>query len=102
MRIVLPEHGPERQERLVHALRVSLDSRQPLGYPVHNWTALRGLRDSQSLRTATLDMAKKLTGLVCPACGKPIAKVGDVGPNGVSLACPGCGHHYYARDRPKD
>ena len=42
------------------------------------------------------------TGLVCPKCRQPIAMAGHVGPQGVTLHCPGCGHTWLARDTAQD
>lgn len=36
----------------------------------------------------------KRTGLICHACRKPIAIVARVGPEGLALRCPGCGHKW--------
>ena len=43
----------------------------------------------------------KRTGIVCPACHQAIATVGRIGPQGLSLNCPGCGHQWFARDGVK-
>ena len=39
------------------------------------------------------------TGLICPNCKQPIATVGHIGPTGVTLNCPGCGHRWPAREQ---
>ena len=43
----------------------------------------------------------KQTGLICPNCKQPIATVGHIGPTGVTLNCPGCGHRWPAREQPQ-
>ena len=43
--------------------------------------------------------APKQTGLICPNCKQPIATVGHIGPTGVTLNCPGCGHRWPAREQ---
>lgn len=43
----------------------------------------------------------KNTGLICPNCKQPIATVGHIGPTGVTMSCPGCGHRWPAREQPQ-
>lgn len=43
----------------------------------------------------------KQTGLICPSCKQPIATVGHIGPTGVTMICPGCGHRWPAREQPQ-
>jgi hypothetical protein len=43
----------------------------------------------------------KQTGLICPNCKQPIATIGHIGPTGVTLTCPGCGHRWPVREQPQ-
>jgi hypothetical protein len=38
------------------------------------------------------------TGIPCLACHAPIATVGHIGAEGLTMNCPGCGHRWAARD----
>ena len=38
------------------------------------------------------------TGIFCPTCHKPVATVGHIGPTGLTMNCPACGHRWAARD----
>jgi hypothetical protein len=40
----------------------------------------------------SLEDAPARTGLACPVCHKPIAKIARVTPRGVLFMCPTCGH----------
>ena len=38
------------------------------------------------------------TGISCPTCDKAVATVGHIGPKGLTMNCPACGHRWAARD----
>jgi len=38
------------------------------------------------------------TGIFCPTCHKPVGTVGHIGPMGLTMNCPACGHRWAARD----
>lgn len=52
-------------------------------------------------RSMSTPESPKHTGLICPNCKQPIATVGHIGPTGVTMNCPGCGHRWPAREQPQ-
>ena len=52
-------------------------------------------------RSMSTQESLKQTGLICPNCRQPIATVGHIGPTGVTMNCPGCGHRWPAREQPQ-
>ncbi len=46
----------------------------------------------------SVERQPRQTGISCPICLQPIATVGHIGPEGLTMNCPACGHRWAARD----